>query len=303
MMRMGVDLGGTKIEAVVMAPDGTIEVRQRVPTPGNDYGAILKAVMELVTQVESVAGPCESVGVGTPGSFSPVTGCMRNANTTCLNGQYLQKDLEAILGREIKIANDANCFTLSEATDGAAAGAGTVFGVIIGTGVGGGIAVGGSLLSGPCGIGSEWGHNRLPGIGDIFDNQRRECYCGNTNCIETYLSGSGLAETYLLAAGKQVPATTICELAADGDNAASESLGIYQQQLACALSQVINLVDPDVIVLGGGLSNIRSLYENIPSLWQQWVFSDTVATRLLPARFGDSSGVRGAAWLWNEVNP
>lgn len=299
-MYIGVDLGGTKTEVVVLSAQGEIRYRHRIATPDSDYAAIVSALVAQVQQAEREVGSCRGVGIGTPGSASPVDGLMRNCNTTCLNGRPLQRDIEAALGRPVRIANDANCFALSEATDGAGAGSRVVFGVILGTGVGGGIVVDGRLLSGPSAIGSEWGHNRLPGVGDLFENQQRRCYCGNTNCVETYLSGPGLAATYHHLSGDAQTAQAVAALAASGNREALTALASYQQQLACSLAQVVNIIDPEVIVLGGGLSNIESLYSVVPGLWQQWVFSDSIRTRLLPARFGDSSGVRGAAWLWQE---
>lgn len=305
-MRLGIDLGGTKIEAVVLAADGGECFRRRVATPGNNYPAIIETLTELIEQAESAvaggssAGSLTPIGIGTPGTASPVDGRMRNCNTTCLNGRHLQLDLERALGRPVRVANDANCFALSEATDGAAADQAVVFGVILGTGVGGGVVVDQRLLPGANGIGSEWGHNLMPGIGDVFEPGQRPCYCGRSNCVETYLSGSGLATTYRQKGGDSRSAEQIVALAASGDRAAIASLAIYHQQLAFALAQVINILDPHVIVLGGGLSNIQSLYDQVPRLWGRWIFSDSLQTRLLPARFGDSSGVRGAAWLWNR---
>ena len=302
-MRIGIDLGGTKIEAVVLSDSGDIVYRQRVPTPANDYRATVAAIVELVHLVEqSVEGlgaeSLATVGIATPGSPSLVDGRMKNCNSTCLNGQFLQRDIEQQLERAVRIANDANCFALSESVDGVAAGEAVVFGVILGTGVGGGLIVNGRPLVGRSGIGSEWGHNILPGVGVEFANEQRPCYCGNRNCIETYLSGEGLVQSYILRGGKRASAREIAQSSVEGESLAREVMALYQQQLAYALSQIINVVDPDVVVLGGGLSNIESLYEEVPHYWAPWIFSDTVATRLLPARYGDSSGVRGAAWLW-----
>lgn len=307
-MRLGVDLGGTKIEAVVLAANGDVCFRRRVATPGNDYQAIITTLCQLVDEAERDIGSAArsgpgaadvaSIGIGTPGTASPVDGRMRNCNTTCLNGRHLQRDLESALGRPVRIANDANCFALSEATDGAGAGQAVVFGVILGTGVGGGVVIHQRLLNGANGIGSEWGHNLMPGIGEVFESSRRACYCGRHDCVETYLSGAGLVTTYQQLGGKPLAAGDIAALAARGDKTAAGCMAIYHQQLACALSQVINILDPDVVVLGGGLSNIQTLYEHIPRLWGRWIFSDNIQTRLLPAQFGDSSGVRGAAWLW-----
>lgn len=304
-MRVGIDLGGTKIEAAALNDQGEILLRQRIQTPGNDYGAVVQAVVSLVEQVEAELGAADSVGIGTPGSLSLADGRMKNCNSTCLNGQFLQRDLEQGLGRPLRLANDANCFALSESVDGAAAGSDSVFAVILGTGVGGGLVINGRLVTGANGIGSEWGHNVMPGLGAEFNAQARSCYCGNHNCIETFLSGPGFVATYRqlgdqVTIGHAVDARQVAGLAAQGEPRAEQALMIYQRQLAYALSQVINIVDPDVIVLGGGMSNVMSLYDAVPCYWERWVFSDTVRTRLLPAHYGDSSGVRGAAWLWNE---
>jgi fructokinase len=287
-MRIGIDLGGTKIEIVALGDAGEELLRERVATPRGDYAGTVATIAALVKSAEqkiSASGttlakvgaggtaPLATVGVGIPGAESRVTGLIKNANSTWLNGQPLRADLEAALGRPVRIANDANCFALSEAVDGAAAGAEVVFGVILGTGVGGGIVVRGEVLVGPNAIAGEWGHNALAG-----EDATRPCYCGRTNCIETFLSGSALA--------------------ADGGADDEAAMARYEQRLARALAQVINILDPDVIVLGGGLSNLDRLYDRVPRLWSAHVFSDAVATRLVKARHGDSSGVRGAAWLW-----
>ena len=300
-MKIGVDLGGSKIEAVLMSSMGELLERQRVATPTNDYQATLQVIVGLVSQLDAVAGLQCTVGMGTPGSVSLRDGRMKNCNSTCLNGQFLRRDIEALLGRRVAIANDANCFALSESVDGAAAGKQTVFAVILGTGVGGGICINQQLLAGPSAIGSEWGHNLLPGVGVDFDNEQRVCYCGRKNCIETYLSGPGLAKTYFKISGQQRTAKEVAALDLSGDEYASKALKIYQQQLAYALSQVVNLIDPDVIVLGGGVSNIASLYQAVPSSWGDAIFSDSIAVELVAAQYGDSSGVRGAAWLNNSA--
>ena len=299
-MRIGVDLGGSKIEVIALAEDGAEVFRRRVPTPAGDYEATLAAVAGLVAAAEGALGPAQSVGIGTPGSPSLADGLMKNCNSTCLNGRPLQGDLERVLARPVRIANDANCFALSEAVDGAAAGRAIVFGVILGTGVGGGLIVGGRPLVGISGIGSEWGHNLLPGIGVEFENQHRRCFCGHENCIETYLSGPGFSQTYAALGGERLSAEAISGRASQGEPLALAALALYQKQLAYALSQVINIIDPDAVVLGGGMSNIEALYRSVPELWQSRVFSDTVNTPLLPAKYGDSSGVRGAAWLWRR---
>lgn len=299
-MRIGIDLGGTKMELVALADDGQQRWRQRVPTPQGDYDGTLRAIAALVEAAESALGPAAhlaSVGIGTPGSVSPRDGCMRNSNSLCLNGRPLQRDLEAVLGRAVRLANDANCFALSEATDGAGAGAQTVFGVILGTGVGGGIVVHGRLLTGANAIAGEWGHTPLPPTTD--DGEPARCYCGRSGCIETWLSGPGLALDHARRSPPAgLDAAAIAQGAAAGDAACEASLQRYEARLARALGGVINLLDPDVIVLGGGLSRLERLYRNVPAQWGSAVFSDTISTRLLPATHGDASGVRGAAWLW-----
>ena len=292
-MRLGIDLGGTKIEAVIMDGRGEIQHRQRIPTPSHSYDAILQAIQQLVDQLERTSGGVATVGIGTPGSLSPTTGLMRNSNTTCLNGRPLQRDLERQLGRPVRIANDANCFVLSEAVDGAAAGAESVFGVILGTGVGGGLVYRGQLLACANGIAGEWGHNRLADT-----DEQRPCYCGRHDCIETHLCGAGLLKSYRQLGGQLESVPALVAAAERGEAPAQQALEHYCQALASALAQVINIVDPEVIVLGGGLSNIDRLYQRVPELWMQWVFSDHCATQLRANRFGDSSGVRGAAWLW-----
>jgi fructokinase len=296
-MRIGIDLGGSKIEGIVLAPDGTELARERVPTPAGDYRSTLQAVAALVAKMEAdAAGEC-CVGIGMPGSFSRASGRVKNANSVCLNGQPMQRDLEALLGRALRFANDADCLALSEATDGAAAGARVVFGVIVGTGTGGGIVVDGRLLTGPNGIAGEWGHNPLPWP-QADELPGPACYCGLHGCIETWLSGPGLANDYRHASGDTVETVEIARRARHGEAAALASLARHADRMARALAGVINIVDPDVIVLGGWVSNIASLYADIPSRWGRYVFSDRVDTRLVQARHGDSSGVRGAARLW-----
>ena len=254
------------------------------------------AVAGLVEEAEQTLGTRGTVGVGMPGAESPETGRIKNANSTCLIGQPLRRDLQTLLQREVRLANDANCFALSEAVDGAGAGAASVFGVILGTGVGGGLVWHGQVVSGANRIAGEWGHNPQPGETPPLP----ACYCGRTGCVETYLSGPGLAADHLRAGGQSLTAPQIQAGAAAGDEACLATLARYEARLARALAVVINIVDPEVIVLGGGLSNIDRLYSNVPRLWTPAVFSDTVRTRLLAPRFGDSSGVRGAAWLWND---
>ena len=296
-MRIGIDLGGTKIEIIALGDGGEVLARRRVATPQGDYPATLAAVAGLVAAVEDELGQRGSVGVGMPGALSRRTGLVKNANSTCLIGKPLQGDLENLLGRPVRLANDANCFALSEAADGAAAGADVVFGVIIGTGVGGGIVVGGRVLEGPNAIAGEWGHNPLP-LPAGADLPLPACYCGRAGCVETYLSGPGLAADHLRMAGAALSPAEIVAGAVAGDAVCSATLARYADRLARALAGVINLLDPDVIVLGGGLSNIDALYDEVPSRWLPHVFSDAVSTRLVRAAHGDSSGVRGAAWLW-----
>lgn len=295
-MRIGVDLGGTKIEAAVLDEAGEFRFRERLDTPRGDYDATLRTIALLVRRAQAVAGKGASIGVGTPGSISPFTGLIRNANSQVLNGRPLDRDLERLLGQPIRLANDADCFALSEATDGAAAGSQLVFGVILGTGVGGGVVVGGRLLRGGNGVAGEWGHNPLPWTGDQ-DRPVPACWCGKQGCIETWLSGPALAADHRRVSGESLTVPQIVEGAAAGDSACESTLARYEDRLARALAGVINLLDPEVIVLGGGLSRLQRLYLGVPAHWSRHVFSDRVATRLLPPRYGDSSGVRGAAWL------
>jgi fructokinase len=300
--RIGVDLGGTKIEAVALGADGEERVRRRIPTPRDDYEGTLAAVAGLVESIEEDLGTPAVVGVGMPGSISRVSGLVKNANSVCLNGHPLAQDLARVLPRPLRFANDANCFALSEAVDGAAAGHRVVFGVILGTGVGGGLAVDGRAWDGPNGVAGEWGHNPLPWPNE---NERPgpPCYCGKTGCIETFLSGPGLARDHARATGERASAVEIADRAAEGDARAEETLARYEDRLARGLAHVIDILDPEAIVLGGGLSRIERLYERVPALLPRYVFSDAVTTPLLPPRHGDSSGVRGAARLWslNEI--
>ncbi|MPZ44549.1 MAG: ROK family protein [Betaproteobacteria bacterium] len=300
-MAIGLDLGGTKTEIIALGPDGAELLRHRIPTPQGDYDATLDAIVHLVREAERELGTHATVGIGTPGAISAATGFIKNSNSTCLNGRPLKADLEARLGRTLRIANDANCFALSEAVDGAAAGAKVVFGVILGTGVGGGIVVDGKILTGANAIAGEWGHNPLPVL-DAAELPGPACYCGRSGCIETWLSGPGLARDYRQATGRVLEAREIAERATQ-DAQCEAALARYEERLARALAQVVNILDPDVIVLGGGLSNIERLYRNVPRLWARHVFSDTIATRLTRNRHGDSSGVRGAAWLGAEGTP
>jgi predicted NBD/HSP70 family sugar kinase len=300
-MRIGVDLGGTKIEAIALGERGEVLGRRRVETPSGDYAGTVRAVEGLVAALEHEAGRRGSIGVATPGAISPATGTIKNANSVCLNGKPLHRDLEEALGRRVRLANDADCFALSEATDGAAAGARTVFGVILGTGVGGGIVVDGHVVTGPNAIGGEWGHNPMPWPSPS-EWPGVPCYCGRTGCIETVLSGPGMSRDHRESGGERLEASEIAVRSAAGDAAARGTLSRYEERLARALASVLNLLDPDVVVLGGGLSNVRSLYETVPALWGAWVFSDRVDTRLVPPKHGDSSGVRGAAWLWPSAS-
>ncbi len=295
--RIGLDLGGTKIEIAALDRTGQIVERMRIATPEGDYDGTLDAMADLVSRVEHAVGARCTVGVATPGSISPATGMLRNSNSVCLNGRPFRQDLERRLGREIRIENDANCFALSEATDGAGKGMGTVFGVILGTGVGGGIVVGGSLLRGVNGVGGEWGHNPLPWP-RADELPGRRCYCGRDGCIETFLSGPGLAFDHARAGGGPLAGEEIVSRGLGGDAGCLAALERYEERLARALASVINILDPDAIVLGGGLSNVGRWYDTVPHLWGRYVFSDVIQTRLVRHAHGDSSGVRGAAWLW-----
>jgi fructokinase len=295
-MRIGIDLGGTKIEGIVLDGAGRVAAQKRVPTPRDDYAGTVQAIAGLVREFER-GGPRMSVGLGIPGTISRATGLVKNANSVWLNGRPLHEDLGAMLRRPIRVANDANCFALSEATDGAAAGAEVVFGVILGTGTGGGVVVRGHGLTGPNGVAGEWGHNPLPWP-EADEWPGRSCYCGRSGCIETFLSGPGFSADFRSATGRVLTSEQIVGEAAGGDGQAAAALDQYERRLARALASVINLLDPDVIVLGGGLSKLGRLYDRVPPLWAHWVFSDRVDTRLVPPLHGDASGVRGAAWLW-----
>jgi fructokinase len=304
-LRIGIDLGGTKIEGVVIDAAGTLLARERVATPRDRYEETIAAVAGLVTKIErDVSSRC-TVGVGMPGAISPATGLVKNANSTWLNGRRFSIDISAALGRPVRVANDADCFALSEAADGAAAGAPTVFGVIIGTGTGGGVVVHQRLLSGPNAIAGEWGHIPLPWPRDE-ERPGPACYCGRFGCVETFLSGPAVAREYaaeagLLAGQPRPDVAAIAAKAAAGDALAESIILRYEDRLARGLASIINVLDPHVIVLGGGVSNLSRLYTNVPARWPAWVFSDRVDTRLVPAQHGDSSGVRGAAWLWTAA--
>lgn len=298
--RIGIDLGGTKIEGVLLGRDGEIIERRRVPTPQDDYDGTLSATCALIRTLDAEAQATPPVGIGMPGSVSTVTGAMKNCNSTCLNGRFFGRDVSTLLGRSVSIANDADCFALSEAVDGAGADAHRVFGAILGTGVGGGIVQDERLFGGPNGLCGEWGHNLLPREAQVVDDPPRPCFCGRDDCIETYLAGPGLVRTHTALTGVEVSPERIATLSDQGDPNARATLDVYVAQLAFALSQIINVLDPDVIVLGGGVSNIARLYDaadGVPRHWGRWVTSDAVETKLVRARYGDSSGVRGAAWL------
>lgn len=297
-MRIGIDLGGTKIEAIALDDEGRQIERQRIDTPAGNYRATLEAIAVLINTIENRLGQQASIGIGTPGALSPATGLLRNSNSVCMNGMPVKQDLQQLLGREIRISNDANCFALSEAVDGAASGAAVVFGVIIGTGTGAGVVVNGRVLGGANAIAGEWGHNPLPWP---QDNERpgADCYCGKKGCLETFLSGPGFSHHYRLAGGDKLDARAIVQRAEAGERLAQHSLDDYIDRLARGLAHIINVLDPDVIVLGGGMSNIQCLYDQVPLRWGRYVFSDVVNTRLMAPVYGDSSGVRGAAWLWD----
>ena len=296
-MRIGIDLGGTKIEAIALADDGKALLRRRVPTPAGDYRAILDAVASLVAATEKELGRDGSIGIACPGAISATTGLIKNSNTTVLIGKPLDRDLATRLGQPVRLENDANCFTLSEAVDGAGTHGRVVFGVILGTGVGGGIVIDRQLVTGHNRVAGEWGHNPLPWPRpDEFPGA--QCYCGKSGCIETFLSGSGIARDYCARTGKRLAAEQIVQAAGSGDGEAHKSLEAFRDRLARGLAVVINTLDPDVIVLGGGLSNIMPLYTALPALVARHAFSDTIDTPIVRAAHGDSSGVRGAAWLW-----
>lgn len=300
----GIDFGGTKIEVVALDESGRELLRRRRPTPQGDYAGGIEVIAGLVESAEAELGERTTVGVGTPGAISVATGCIKNANSTVLNGKPFQRDIEARLSRAIRMANDANCFALSEAIDGAGLIEGrradVVFGAILGTGVGGGIVVDGRVIAGANAIAGEWGHNPLP-LPRAADLPLPACYCGRAGCIETYLSGPGMARDHLLVTGQSLDAMAITSAAARGDQDCEATLVRYEERLARALAQVINILDPDVIVLGGGLSNLDRLYASVPRLWVPHVFSDRIETRLRRNCHGDSSGVRGAAWLWRRA--
>jgi fructokinase len=296
-IRIGVDLGGTKIEAAAFGAKGEVLARRRMPTPASDYALIVRAVADLALGLEAQCGGRASIGVGAPGAISPKTGLVKNSNTAALNGRPLDRDLAEELGRPARVENDANCFALSEAVDGAGAGARVVFGVIIGTGVGGGLVVNGAVLSGRNRIAGEWGHNPLPRMrAEEYPGPR--CYCGRDGCIETFLCGGALSREFFARAAEEASGEEIAARADAGEAAALASLDAYRDRLARALASVVNIVDPDVIVLGGGVSNIARLYDGLERLVEHHAFSDVLETKVLRNAHGDSGGVRGAAWLW-----
>ena len=304
-IKLGIDLGGTKIEAIILDADGKIEHRKRVQTPKDDYKLVLTVIQQLVADIQADAGISDPLplGIGTPGAVSSKSGLMKNCNTTCLNGKPLREDLEAGLSRPVRLANDADCFTLSEANDGAGRGANNVFGVILGTGVGGGVCVNQHLVGGVNSITGEWGHNPLAldnllGSTDLPTMDSRLCYCGRTNCVESWLAGPSFETSYEILSGEKLSAPQIVGLVKEGDKVATQLMEWYHNTLALALANVINILDPGVIVLGGGMSNIDSLYSDVYQHLDSYVFSDQVDTQIKKAVHGDSSGVRGAAWLW-----
>ena len=295
-LALGIDLGGTKIEIIALDEKGEVLLRRRRPSPRGSYEGTLEALRDMIAETEFELGTKGTLGFGTPGAISPATGLMKNSNSTWLNGKPFDRDLADCLGRDIAIANDADCLALSEATDGAAAGAASVFCVIIGTGVGGGLVVRGQPLAGPNAIAGEWGHNQLPWP-TPEELPGPDCYCGLNGCIETWLSGPGLAADHLAVTGQNIEPPAIVKAAGEGDGEAEATIQRYEHRLARGLSMVINVIDPDVVVLGGGLSQLSRLYDSVPSIWKDYVFSDTVRTQLRAPMHGDSSGVRGAAWL------
>lgn len=297
-LRLGVDLGGTKIEAVLLNADSSVRLRRRVATPSNDYRATLQAIADLVTQVEQTAGVSTlPLGIGTPGAICPVTGLLKNANSTCLNGMPLDRDLETLLQRPIRLANDADCLGISEASDGAGAGHETVFAVILGTGVGGAVVHRRQLLRGPNAIAGEWGHNPLPWP-EIHEVPGPACWCGQKGCLETWVSGAALARDHRDHGGEDIPGEQIVQRAEDGDRTALDAMARYEHRLGRSLASIVNILDPGVIVLGGGLSRVERLYRHLPGIMTRYVFTRHLQTQLKAAQYGDSSGVRGAAWLW-----
>ena len=299
MIKIGIDLGGTKIEGIALSEAGEELFRHRVATPQGDYQGTLQAIVDLIKQIETTIGSKGSIGICTPGALSPTTGLLRNSNSVCMNGKPVFDDLQNLLRREIRLANDANCFALSEATDGVAKNAAIVFGVIVGTGTGAGVVIDKKVLVGANAIAGEWGHNPLPWP-QQSELPGTKCYCGKYGCIETWLCGPGISRDHELHNNEKLDAPSLDNKAAAGDKKAIETFQRYENRMARSLAQVINILDPDVIVLGGGMGNIKRLYKNVPDIWGDYVFSDAVNTKLLAPLHGDSSGVRGAAWLWNK---
>ncbi|MGE5512576.1 MAG: ROK family protein [Bacteroidota bacterium] len=297
-LRIGIDLGGTKIEGAVLRADRSELARYRIPTPRNDYQGTIEAVAGLIVRLEEACGTQGSIGIGIPGSVSPRTGLVQNANSTWLNGRSFDRDLAHRLGRPVRLANDANCFALSEAIDGAAAGARSVFGVILGTGCGGGLVHDGRLIDGPRGIGGEWGHNPLP-WSSADEHPGPRCWCGRLGCMETWVSGPALAADHARATGENISAEDVARRAVAGDASACATLDRHASRLARGLAAVINVFDPEVIVLGGGLSRLKHLYDRLPALCAPHIFAEHAEIKVLPPRWGDASGVRGAAWLWD----
>ncbi|PHM71957.1 fructokinase [Xenorhabdus sp. KJ12.1] len=299
-MRIGIDLGGTKIEVIALGDQGKELFRKRVDTPRNDYPQTLAAISGLIADAEQATGQRGTIGIGIPGAISPFTGKVKNANSVWLNDQVLDRDISALLGREVRVANDANCLAVSEATDGAAAGKQMVFAVIVGTGCGSGLAFDGRVHAGGNGLAGEWGHNPLPWMDDEDRAYQEEvrCFCGKPGCTEMFVSGTGFMRDYFRASGIHKKGHEIMEAVAQGDKIAELAIQRYERRLARALAQVVNLLDPDVIVLGGGMSNVDRLYQTLPGLVSEWVFGGECATPFKKALHGDSSGVRGAAWLW-----
>ena len=300
-MRIGIDLGGTKIEALAIDETGSELARYRVDTPRDDYHATIESMVDLVGQLERETGSQASVGAGIPGSISRITGLVKNSNSTWLNGRPLHKDFSLALGREVRVANDANCLAVSEATDGAAAGERVVYGVILGTGCGGGVAIQGRVHPGPNGVAGEWGHNPLPWMSSE-ECPGPACYCGKNGCLEMWVSGTGIALDHRNVTGKRQTTKEIVQDAQAGDHEALATMERFEDRLARGLAHVINTLDPDVIVVGGGVSKVRRIYQELPTRLSQYVFGGEVSTPVLPAMYGDSSGVRGAAWLWPSAN-
>ncbi|MEI9979156.1 MAG: fructokinase [Edaphobacter sp.] len=296
-MRIGIDLGGTKIEALAIDGDGVELARHRVDTPRDDYDGTIAAMVGLVRRLEEETGRTGTVGAGIPGSVSRITGLVKNANSTWLNGRPLDRDLAAALGREVRVANDANCLAVSEATDGAAAGAHVVFGVILGTGCGGGVAIGGRVHAGPNGVAGEWGHNPLPWP-KLEESPGPACYCGKRGCMEMWVSGTGIALDYATATGRKLTTLEIVRHFERGEEKAAAAMERFEDRLARGLAEVINILDPDVIVIGGGVSRVKHIYEAMPKRLPAYVFGGEASTPVVQAKYGDSSGVRGAAWLW-----